>query len=254
MKPERIFLVRHGESEGNVDREIYSRKPDYALNLTKKGKEQSLNAGNELARFGEFYEFAVYYSPFFRAIETLNYIAQAKSPRGAEPAGFIKKFVREDHRIREQEWHGRLPTNGYNQNAEDERDSYGHFYYRFDGGESCADVSQRLDGFVDTLHRDFRKDDFPKNCLIVSHGMALRLLILKWFHFSIPEFESWGNPENCQIIQLQLDGDKYHIVGEFPFKRQKSTHQYATELTIKFENENGGYKYSRKVLDTPHCF
>ncbi len=29
MKPKRIILIRHGESEGNTDRNIYSQKPDY---------------------------------------------------------------------------------------------------------------------------------------------------------------------------------------------------------------------------------
>ena len=41
MKPENIFIVRHGESEGNVDKTIYERKPDYAITLTSTGKNQA---------------------------------------------------------------------------------------------------------------------------------------------------------------------------------------------------------------------
>ena len=37
MKPQRIILIRHGESEGNINKEIYTQKPDYALYLTNKG-------------------------------------------------------------------------------------------------------------------------------------------------------------------------------------------------------------------------
>jgi broad specificity phosphatase PhoE len=45
MKPIRIFIIRHGESEGNVDKNIYLKKPDYALNLTSTGIEQARGAG-----------------------------------------------------------------------------------------------------------------------------------------------------------------------------------------------------------------
>lgn len=38
MKPKRIILVRHGQSEGNEDSLNYETIPNYALNLTNKGK------------------------------------------------------------------------------------------------------------------------------------------------------------------------------------------------------------------------
>ena len=45
MKPKRIILIRHGESEGNVNKRIYNQKPDYALLLTDKGKQLAAAAG-----------------------------------------------------------------------------------------------------------------------------------------------------------------------------------------------------------------
>ncbi|XP_060182638.1 phosphoglycerate mutase-like protein AT74 [Lycium barbarum] len=47
--PKRIILVRHGESEGNVDKNVYATVPDHKVQLTKKGKEQAKKAG-ELIR------------------------------------------------------------------------------------------------------------------------------------------------------------------------------------------------------------
>lgn len=38
-RPKRIVLVRHGESQGNVDDAIYETVPDHALSLTPKGIE-----------------------------------------------------------------------------------------------------------------------------------------------------------------------------------------------------------------------
>ena len=48
MKPNRIILVRHGESEGNADKHQYRTIPDYALMLTPRGIEQARQAGKEI--------------------------------------------------------------------------------------------------------------------------------------------------------------------------------------------------------------
>lgn len=45
MRPKRIILIRHGESEGNVDKNIYEQKPDYALELTHRGIHQAKEVG-----------------------------------------------------------------------------------------------------------------------------------------------------------------------------------------------------------------
>lgn len=45
MKPNRIILVRHGESEGNADRNNYETIPDYALDLTQNGMLEAVSAG-----------------------------------------------------------------------------------------------------------------------------------------------------------------------------------------------------------------
>ena len=48
MKPKRIILIRHGESEANVDRYLFGQVPDYTIELTQKGREQALEAGRKL--------------------------------------------------------------------------------------------------------------------------------------------------------------------------------------------------------------
>lgn len=44
MKPDKIFLVRHGESQGNINKKLYRTVPDWKIELTEKGKEQALKA------------------------------------------------------------------------------------------------------------------------------------------------------------------------------------------------------------------
>ena len=48
MKPRRIILIRHGESQGNRNPESYATIPDYALELTDTGKQQAFEAGKAL--------------------------------------------------------------------------------------------------------------------------------------------------------------------------------------------------------------
>ena len=50
MKPKRIILIRHGESEANVNRYLFGSVPDYTIELTQKGRQQALEAGHRLKK------------------------------------------------------------------------------------------------------------------------------------------------------------------------------------------------------------
>jgi broad specificity phosphatase PhoE len=206
MKPKSIFLIRHGQSEGNVNMNIYKEKPDYAVHLTEVGRKQAHECGKKLNEIvGPLNQVKFYVSPFWRTRETALEIAKHFKPFQLHP-------FYEDPRLREQEW-GHKGGKAFNMEYERERSDYGHFYWRFPEGESCADVYDRVSDFMNTLHRDFEKNDFPENAVIVTHGMAMRLFLMRWFHKSVEEFESWGNPKNCQILTLkkQYNG-KYELL------------------------------------------
>jgi len=204
MKPKRIILLRHAESEGNVSKEIYKTKPDYAVNLTDKGKLQATEAGSEICKIIGKETSTAYVSPFYRTRQTFECI---------EPFLLNLKDKREDPRIREQEWCGKIRASGYDYDTEEERNAFGHFYYRFHGGESCADVFDRVSTFLETLHRDFKKPNCAKNCIIVTHGMTLRVFLMRWFHMTVEEFEFLRNPRNAQffVMELQKD-DRYNLI------------------------------------------
>lgn len=206
MKPNRIILVRHGESTGNVDHTVYRHTPDWRVPLTERGEEQARVAGNEIKNIVGDETVSAYYSPFVRTQQTF---AGIKSQLGDQ---LIKGS--EDPRIREQEWGHYADTEERNAIIK-ERDAYGTFYYRFPDGESGADVYDRISTFNETLHRDFKKNKFGDNCLIVTHGLALRIFLMRWFHMPVERYEIMKNPGNCQIITLELtDKGKYKLVTE----------------------------------------
>ncbi len=212
MRPKRIILIRHGESEGNIDKGQYLTVPDYALNLTPKGIEQARQAGKTLKEMIGEEGVYVYLSPYFRTRQTFQYLNESVS------TNIVKCF--EDPRIREQDW-GHLRHPDDNEGIIQARDSFSTFYYRIPDGESGADVYDRVTTFMDTLFRDFNKADYPPNVLLVTHGMTLRLFLMRWFHWTVEEFENLRNPHNCQIVVMQKrSDDKYELVTEL--KRRSS--------------------------------
>ena len=72
-KAKRIILVRHGESEGNVDPVAYVKTPDWRIQLTDTGREQAHDAGRRLrALVGEDEPLLFYVSPYMRTLQTLQ--------------------------------------------------------------------------------------------------------------------------------------------------------------------------------------
>jgi broad specificity phosphatase PhoE len=210
MKPKNIFIVRHGESEGNADKSIYNLKPDYTLLLTPKGVKEAKETGIKLyGLIGAFERFAVYYSPYFRARQTTQKILNHFEDW--QYAG----FVRMEPYLREQEWSRSIrPGDPEMKETQTKRDIYGHFLFGFPEGESCADVYDRAGDMITVMHRDFEKPNFPENVLLSTHGMYMRVFVMRWFHMSIEEFEQMANPNNGEIWQMQLDksSQKYELI------------------------------------------
>ncbi|MBE0675997.1 MAG: histidine phosphatase family protein [Bacteroidales bacterium] len=223
MKPKRIFLVRHGKSQGNQDPSLYKKIPDYALELTPEGMAQAEEAGLKLKHFIKDETVFFYISPFWRTRSTAELIAGHFSKD--------KYKYREEPRLREQEW-GHLRPKEETDKIEGERDSFSTFYYRFPDGESGADVYDRISDFFGTMHRDFEKTDFPENVIIVTHGMTIRLFLMRWFHWSVEEFEEIRNPENCDIfLLLKQENGKYELMTGLKY-RLHPKHPYQRPLKM----------------------
>jgi broad specificity phosphatase PhoE len=213
-RPRRIVLVRHGESTGNVDDSVYEREPDHALALTERGRRQAEATGEHLRRLFGDEHVSVYVSPYRRTHETLR--AFHLDP------GLIR--VREEPRLREQDW-GNWQDRDEVRLQKAYRDAYGHFFYRFAQGESGADVYDRVGGFLESLFRSFEDPDHPQNVLIVTHGLAMRLFCMRWFHWTVSEFESLSNPGNGEVRMLVLgDNGKYTL--DRPFDRWRDPEPY----------------------------
>lgn len=223
MKPKRIILIRHAESEGNANRSVYSEKPDYALELSLRGFGQAMAAGEKLKSIIQDEKVFFYVSPMWRTRMTFEQMSKSFS---LDKINYI-----EEPRLREQEW-GHLRTVEENEQIDKHRDSYGVFYYRIPDGESAADVYDRVSDFFGTLHRDFEKDWFPENVAIITHGMTIRLFLMRWFHWTVEEFEKYANPKNCEIIIMQKSdiSHRYELITNLVTHEVKNKFQRPIEL------------------------
>ena len=207
MNPKTIILMRHGESEGNVDSTMYSHTPDYKLKLTDLGIQQAVDAGLHLASMNLIHkaELHAYLSPYTRTRQTMMHVLRGYG-------GPLKVEVREDPRVREQDW-GNLYSLYHSDRMRDESKKFGRFFYRMENGRSGADLYGELSTFFDTMFRDFERPDFPETVLIPTHGLTLRLILMRWFNWTVEQYEALKNPDNCEFITLRYDAetDYYHI-------------------------------------------
>jgi broad specificity phosphatase PhoE len=220
-RPNRIILVRHGESEGNLDDTIYERVPDHRIGLTPKGFDQARETGEVIRDLLDGESVEVYMSPYVRTRQTLEALALPVAERD----------VRVESRLREQDWANFQDPADIAEQKE-QRDRYGHFYYRFTHGESGSDVYDRVSTFLESMHRNFQTPEAPRNVVIVTHGLTMRLFCMRWFHWSVEYFESLDNPGNAQPVVLWRQPDlRYRLERPFtqwntavvPTERERSS-------------------------------
>eukprot|EP00978_Attheya_sp_CCMP212_P045869 scaffold364113_cov55-Attheya_sp.AAC.2 len=204
FRPRRIILLRHGQSLGNVDASSYVKTADWRIPLTELGMQQACEAGKQIrdqVGVDDGQQFLFYYSPYLRTQATLREIQ-----RFIPNEQIISE--REDPRISEQQL-GNFQNVEEVLEAKNERQKFGRFYYRYPSGEAGLDVYSRVSSFINTLVRDCYQynhagyDLNNMNVVIVTHGLALRLFLMRWFQFSVEEFEMTTNPNNAQIITMQ---------------------------------------------------
>eukprot|EP01095_Lingulamoeba_sp_RSL-Kostka_P012401 TRINITY_DN4928_c0_g1_i2.p1 TRINITY_DN4928_c0_g1~~TRINITY_DN4928_c0_g1_i2.p1 ORF type:complete len:343 (-),score=76.38 TRINITY_DN4928_c0_g1_i2:113-1141(-) len=225
-RPKRIILIRHGQSEGNADSKIYSHIPDNQVKLTNKGIKQAIAAGKCLKKeIPEKETVRFFVSPYKRSRQTFENILVGWKILTENYT------VREEPRLREQDW-GNFQDYDEITKSRKERQLFGSFYYRFPRGESGADVFDRVSSFWGSLHREFKNKNCLENFVIVSHGITIRMMLMRYFKWSVEEYHQLWNPENCQIIILEKQPN-----GSYKLKNSLIRNRTPEEQE-EYENEN----------------
>jgi broad specificity phosphatase PhoE len=209
-----LWVVRHGESAGNVAREaalnaghtrIEVKERDVDVPLSERGKLQSKALGKWFASQEQSSQpEVVVCSPYLRAQMTGELIRRAGGLSLAKGQSFIV-----DERLREKEFGmlDRLTAAGilqlYPDQAEPRR-LLGKFYYRPPSGESWCDVILRLRSALDyiSLHHGGRR------VLILTHQvvvLCLRYLLENLNEETILAIDREGDVVNCGITEYCFD-------------------------------------------------
>jgi broad specificity phosphatase PhoE len=212
--PGRLWIVRHGESSGNVARDAAQAARlthidtgaarDVDVPLSDLGARQSRALGRWFAAMppGDRPD-VVFASPYRRARQTAALISEAG---GLAPDACP---IVADERLREKEFGilDRLTRWGIEQHHPDQaefRRALGKFYHRPPGGESWCDVILRLRSALDSIalhHAGAR-------VLIVAHQvvvLCLRYLIENMTEEEILAIDAEGDVANCGVTDYVLD-------------------------------------------------
>jgi broad specificity phosphatase PhoE len=211
--PQRLWIVRHGESAGNVARDLAHAtglgridiaERDVDVPLSQLGEAQSCALGQWFSSQPEDERpEVVLTSPYLRARRTADIIREC--------GGFSHEARRPtpDERLREKEFGilDRLTRRGiaeFQPEQAEFRRLLGKFYHRPPGGESWCDVILRLRSALDTLSLHHP----GQRVMIVSHQvvvLCLRYLVECLTEDEVLAIDREGEVANCSITEYRLD-------------------------------------------------
>jgi broad specificity phosphatase PhoE len=179
--PDALWIVRHGESAGNVAAAeakqaglpmIQVATRDVDVPLSARGEEQATALGHWFARMpASERPTVVLTSPYMRARRTAEIITRLGGSDEPDEALIV------DERLREREFGilDRLTALGVQQRFPEQfeqRRLLGKFYHLPPGGESWADVILRLRSMLDTINLHYSRE----RVLIVCHEVVVLCL------------------------------------------------------------------------------
>jgi broad specificity phosphatase PhoE len=205
--PASLWLVRHGESSGNVARDVAEAgghelidiaTRDMDVPLSELGAHQAGALGRMLRDLPDAERpTCVVASPYVRAEQT------ARLALG-DDADIVL-----DERLREREFGvlDRLTKAGITRRHPEQaaaRAFLGKFWHRPPGGESWADVALRLRSFVDTIGREHGGE----RVLVVSHQVVIlvfRYLLERLREHEVLTIDRAAEIANCSVTVYEHD-------------------------------------------------
>ena len=213
--PARLWLVRHGQSQGNVARDIADEAGaheigidmrDVDVPLSDLGFRQAEAAGRWFAALPkEERPELILSSPYVRARQTADAICKA----GALAEGPSRTII--DERLREREFgiFDRLTTLGIRERFPEEaehRRRLGKFYHRAPGGESWADVILRLRSALNTINLHYCN----RRVVVVCHQvvvLCMRYILEELDEAEILKIDKQADILNCGICAYDFAED-----------------------------------------------
>jgi broad specificity phosphatase PhoE len=210
--PAWLWLVRHGESAGNVARDQADRAGAGVIDIADRDADVPLSPLGErqsraLARWFAALPAGdrpnvILTSPYVRAQQTAAIVVEEAGLTGTDIVHAV------DERLREKEFGilDRLTRTGSMQRYPEQaqlRARLGKFYHRPPGGESWCDVILRLRSVSDEIQLQHA----GQRVLIVAHQvivLCFRYLLERMTEQQILEIDAAGDVANCAVTSYRL--------------------------------------------------
>jgi len=269
-----LYLVRHGETEGNVRRSRYKEVADHAIRLTAKGIAQAHEAGVFLAnRLRDEYEadraafgaIRVWNSPYYRTRQTAHGLLYELGQKFAPSSGLVsyreEPFLIEQKAglfdgLTEEEFEEKFPEESENYNRH--KRFLGRIYGTAPLGETRLDVVIRVKQHFRTVIEDYVSRNI-RHVIIASHGLTVRAYEMGWMRYAPEWLDSEKNPGNCWVRHIHgLRGvgyrDEGYIHGEKaplrePMATQRKTEGAEQVYMLKPQRPNAIVPYGITVID-----
>jgi broad specificity phosphatase PhoE len=240
--PDRLWIVRHGQSAGNVARDAADAAGHAVIDIAGRDVDVPLSALGErqAAALGRWFAArpaderptTVLVSPYLRARQTARAVCDAGG--GAPGARTVV-----DERLREKEFGvlDRLTHRGilerYPEQSE-ARARVGKFYHRPPGGESWCDVILRLRSVLDTVSLHHARPG--SRVLVVAHQvvvLCLRYLFEEMTEEEILAIDRAGDVANCGVTEYALDGGDAPGLRLVAYNFSAPLHETDTPVTAR---------------------
>lgn len=211
----KIYLVRHAQSQSNVDLSILKLQTNMAVELSSDGFKQAEETGKFLAEHIKKGKIKVWNSPYTRTRQTAYAIKETLKNNGEifqeEESIYIaeRQFGLVDD-VDNYTSYYKHEAKHYKLHKEHSHD----FFARPPLGESPFDMCMRLDFFIRTI---LSSESDVEHHIIVSHGAAIRGFIMMHQKQKYEEYNC-PNPYNASV--RLIDNGQYK--GEI-FKPSKVT-------------------------------
>ena len=205
----RILLVRHGQSQANVNKRILLERPDHDIGLSDLGHEQAKKVARWLHNklLGAQHSVRLWNSPYFRARQTAGYIGTEIEDMSLGRGEFTSReeiaFAEQQFGLFDGVYDDELAQKFPLEYAHYKKceDFEGKFWARMPLGESRFDVAIRVKNTFGTLVRDADRHNIQTH-IIVCHGVTARAFVMQWCHLTPEWFEKQANLPNCGVWEL----------------------------------------------------
>ncbi|HEY3112978.1 MAG TPA: histidine phosphatase family protein [Gemmatimonadaceae bacterium] len=211
--PDLLYVVRHGESAGNVARDAALEAGDARIDidirdvdvpLSDLGQRQAIAVGRWFGALPlDRRPNVVLTSPYLRSRHTASLIAETAGMKSDSYSLIV------DERLREKEFGilDRLTAVGIRKHFPDQaefRRLLGKFYHRPPGGESWCDVILRLRSATEMLSREY----YGERVLIVCHAvvvLCMRYIVEHLTESELLAIDKKAEIANCSVTLYEYD-------------------------------------------------